>query len=827
MDVFGWATKRAELLLLLGKFTEAVKSFRGLLLEYNTENYQLHRCLQAAVLEFKAPMAKQVLALTAMDGVTALVRLDPKQVSALKAAYQDLSALKPRSRAIKRIPLTFLPIESGELKASLEQYMAGMIRSGVPALAADLSGLYTARSSKQVDPVSGLQGSSHPTAPHAPLDADPGSAVEAGRLKRCKDPAEVSGHPVFQLVLDLAQGFHAAMKAEGALTSGGAKEPPTAYLWCLYLLAQLEEARGSYGAALSLLEEAIAHTPTAVDLYERRARLLRKSGDLEGAALQMEVARKLDLADRYINNKSTKYQLRASGATKGASVSGAGSQEAGLVPFTREGALATFALFTKHDGDVEANLKSMQVSWVANECGQAALKCNEIGPALKKFLDVEKTFEDMIDDQFDFHNYCLRKMTLRSYSSCLQMTATLQHHVHYQRALTGAVRAYLKLVDDPTLLNAASEGADGGNGSQVTEEQLAAMSPAERKKAKQALRKKREKEEKAKAAKAEEETKAAAAAAAAAEEDDGKEKKIKKFPDPPPTAADPDPQGLAHLKKDPMAEAKRLVSQLEKFAPKAATTHSAAFDTAARRGKPLQALRAVLHGRQCDSDDPELFLRLAALGVAASLCGLVDNGLGKAPPPSPITRPAAGAEAKNAAKCTHLLAVSCGGLEGKAKQAFEAELQAALDQAALGSKGKATVREVVQSFAAAHAPGSLPHAICAARATLLLSHLGPGAGFKRGFKDASAQAAKLVGTVAPDAVAPGAVSSGLRRGVSVGACVDALALLISEADEPQVAEAFKAAAAAKFPLSEALGTPERPVLGEGGGALGPLAEDAP
>ena len=93
---------------------------------------------------------------------------------------------------------------------------------------------------------------------------------------------------------------------------------------------------------------------------------------------------------RYINNKSTKYQLRASGATKGASVSGAGSQEAGLVPFTREGALATFALFTKHDGDVEANLKSMQVSWVANECGQAALKCNEIGPALKKFLDVEK-----------------------------------------------------------------------------------------------------------------------------------------------------------------------------------------------------------------------------------------------------------------------------------------------------------------------------------------------------------------------------------------------------------------------------------------------------
>jgi hypothetical protein len=35
-----------------------------------------------------------------------------------------------------------------------------------------------------------------------------------------------------------------------------------------------------------------------VDLYERRARLLKKSGDLQGASLQMEVARSLDLQDR-------------------------------------------------------------------------------------------------------------------------------------------------------------------------------------------------------------------------------------------------------------------------------------------------------------------------------------------------------------------------------------------------------------------------------------------------------------------------------------------------------------------------------------------------
>lgn len=118
-------------------------------------------------------------------------------------------------------------------------------------------------------------------------------------------------------------------------------DPPTCELWGLHLLAQLEEARGDFEAALAFCDRCIAHTPTAVDMYERRARLLRKSGDLEGASLQMEAARKLDLADRYINNKSTKYLLRC-GKT--------------------EEALATIGLFTKHDGDPNHNLQEMQVS---------------------------------------------------------------------------------------------------------------------------------------------------------------------------------------------------------------------------------------------------------------------------------------------------------------------------------------------------------------------------------------------------------------------------------------------------------------------------------
>ena len=43
------------------------------------------------------------------------------------------------------------------------------------------------------------------------------------------------------------------------------------------------------------------------------------------------------------------------------------------------------------------------------------MRLGQYGLALKKFHQIEKHFIDIYDDQFDFHSYCLRKMTLRAY----------------------------------------------------------------------------------------------------------------------------------------------------------------------------------------------------------------------------------------------------------------------------------------------------------------------------------------------------------------------------------------------------------------------------
>ena len=65
------------------------------------------------------------------------------------------------------------------------------------------------------------------------------------------------------------------------------------------------------------------------------------------------------------------------------------------------------------------------------------------------FLHVFKHFEDFQEDQFDFHTYCLRKMTLRTYVEMLRMEDELYHHIYYSKAAWGAIQTYLLLLDQP------------------------------------------------------------------------------------------------------------------------------------------------------------------------------------------------------------------------------------------------------------------------------------------------------------------------------------------------------------------------------------------
>lgn len=73
-------------------------------------------------------------------------------------------------------------------------------------------------------------------------------------------------------------------------------------------------------------------------------------------------------------------------------------------------------------------------------------------------------FVEITDDQFDFHTYCMRKMTLRSYVDLLKLEDVLRMHPFYYKAAITAIQIYLSLHDNPLTDDSKELQADTGKG---------------------------------------------------------------------------------------------------------------------------------------------------------------------------------------------------------------------------------------------------------------------------------------------------------------------------------------------------------------------------
>lgn len=62
-----------------------------------------------------------------------------------------------------------------------------------------------------------------------------------------------------------------------------------------------------------------------------------------------------------------------------------------------------------------ADLEDMQSLLYLVEEADAHKRNGDLGPALKKYMAVNKVFDDFEDDQYDFHGYSLRKFTISIY----------------------------------------------------------------------------------------------------------------------------------------------------------------------------------------------------------------------------------------------------------------------------------------------------------------------------------------------------------------------------------------------------------------------------
>jgi len=328
-------------------------------------------------------------------------------------------------------------------------------------------------------------------------------------------------------------------------------------------------------------------------LGQVKGRILKHSGDMEGACEALEEGRALDLADKWINSKSAKYHLRLLDIENAENIAG---------------------LFTRFEGDTRGYLKEMQANWFEVEAARAFFEKNEIALSFKFYDAVETHFQDYIDDQLEFHGYCLRKGTLRAYLEFIRVEERIRGHPFYAKAASGMIECILAIVDFPhdhaEQLKAVAEDLPDKSGKHKEEQEKEAtnvstaptdaerqMSAVEKKKAKQQARKakKRQEQEQAK---------------------DDEDTKKKKQPHHPP---DKDRKGhkiTAQIVADPLRKACEVVAHLEEFSKGSLQSHLDSFDVHIRRGRLLLALRALLRGSKVvpeKAQHPEILRRLLPL----------------------------------------------------------------------------------------------------------------------------------------------------------------------------------------------------------------------
>jgi N-alpha-acetyltransferase 15/16, NatA auxiliary subunit len=127
-----------------------------------------------------------------------------------------------------------------------------------------------------------------------------------------------------QIVQDLAESYLESLRLDANFSSAEISsppngtstkpEPPTTLLWTLYFLSlhyAHPKSQRDVPKSLEFIEQAIQHTPTLVELYLTKARLLKYQNDMTGAVDAIMVARELDMQDRFVNTKVGKYLLRS------------------------------------------------------------------------------------------------------------------------------------------------------------------------------------------------------------------------------------------------------------------------------------------------------------------------------------------------------------------------------------------------------------------------------------------------------------------------------------------------------------------------------------
>lgn len=236
---------------------------------------------------------------------------------------------------------------------------------------------------------------------------------------------------------------------------------PTVEVWTLYFLCQLYLYKNDLTKAKESIDLALDHSPTLVELYILKARVLKHLGEYLKASEVMNEGRQLDLQDRFINSKATKYYLRSNQIDEAVDlismftkldekdVNGCKDLHTMQVNwFLTESAESYARLYKQYEKDLEVELEKPESDRDQDLISdlQEKVEINK-GLALKRFQAVVNIFKIFYNDQFDFHYYCLRKGTVRDYIKLLEWEDKIHATPIFVRAVKGLSKIYWEIYE--------------------------------------------------------------------------------------------------------------------------------------------------------------------------------------------------------------------------------------------------------------------------------------------------------------------------------------------------------------------------------------------
>ena len=442
------------------------------------------------------------------DGLMKAVDPEGTDIQKRKEICDEYVRRNPRGDAARRIPLDFL--EGDAFREAADSYLQHMLKKGVPSTFANVKALY--RDSAKMKIIIDL--------------------VE-GYTKQVENEPEANG------VKEESHDDNPNL-TNGVEDKPAANKPSPFRSSIYYFLIQHYNYAFSRDLtkAMRLVDKEIEAKPDSVDLQMTKARIHKHLGNIEKASETMEIARTKDTRDRYINTKAAKYLLRND---------------------QNDVAKDILSKFTKNDaiGGTIGDLIDLQCMWFLLEDGESYLRQGRLGLALKRFTSVYDVFEIWQEDQFDFHNFSLRKGQIRAYVDMIRWEDHLRDHPFFSRGARGAIRAYLRLYDHPELAHGPQ--TNGVNG----ELSKAEKKKAQKKAAKAAQKAEQEEAEKQDAKKTNQTTA------------DGEVKKV-----------DTDPNGSKLVQTEkPLEDAMKFLNLLLDFSPKNIDSHLLGFEVFIRRSE--------------------------------------------------------------------------------------------------------------------------------------------------------------------------------------------------------------------------------------------------